>query len=1103
MASSPNTMSPSRNSISNWFKLLKKDSSNDITSPTSSTFNNINNASHLDLNDTSSLPNNNSNSYLSYNLPDINISNANSTPSIQPASNTIDHNIKLNLPSPINIMHNNSSSSNTNNNSNNHPPSSRKNSNPLSLNILSPTKSIIPQNNYAQQLSTSPTPTSTPSRPFLGFKSRSSHSFRPLSQFLDSSSNFLQDPLHSHDNLTSPTNSNMDDSSKEKLRSHRDSFLQQRQLDAIGNSSIFGCDIKTSTKLAFGTIYISADVQKDDNDNNVAYGKVPLVIVSCGSFLKANALNVEGIFRLSGSNKRVKQLQLIFSTPPDYGAKIDWDGYTVHDAASLLRRYLGSLSEPLIPYSLYDAFRNPLIEKKELYQYLKEKDVKDGSYVKPDKPMRRLIINQRRQILKEYALLFQKLPPIQHRVLFYLVDMLAMFNLRSDKNRMPAKNLAAIFQPSILFHQDHDMNPDEYASNSLVIEFMITYSHKILVNVNNEASLLSKDTTPPTTYNTTPKDSKLSKCLKDLKDTDDDDDDASEKKIESPLPPPPLTTGRRESRTLSRLGSDNCEKIEEEEVDESADITHNDSLATTEFNDSSEYIKPSIIVESNIVSQHLSTSPSRTMHISTASSPLKGSPLKNVFNPSNEKTKLSDLEAPVTLFSSPRAIRARPHSKSLSIVPHSEVVRIPGVLYSSSSSSNPSNLKTTGSNQLDDSLTRIISNQSGLSSLASENTDITGTAVAHQNSLNIDTALANSSANNLIKELGLSQPDLIQSDSARMNNMMSIESTSHSGSSINVEGSSNRLENTDDPKFNVNTNNIDIPNYIPPITPTTEKTIARGKTLVESHMDGSETNILKLDKDTPNFDKIDSKEDFYSLPDEKRSNISTTSAFESDSMLDNNEDTGKSSNSLPFSFQPSMLQGHQSSEEMNLSTSNRITATTVLTPIVVTPTKNNSPNNHVNNNDNNNELIDFKMIQYSHPDVVNDPSTLRKTATTPSIGNTTASINDEADGIDNNHSIKKRSNSAHVSDDKRNIQNTANNNNNKNTNKSSGLFSMVATHIPSTNLNKNITPTTIESSKVGTREKDKEKEKEKEKERANKEKRTWFDKLRPRSNTKK
>ncbi|OZJ03423.1 hypothetical protein BZG36_03582, partial [Bifiguratus adelaidae] len=113
----------------------------------------------------------------------------------------------------------------------------------------------------------------------------------------------------------------------------------------------------------------------DDTTGQQCYGFVPIIVGKCGSFLKdqggfeamsaapnltahSPGIYTEGIFRLSGSAKRIAQLQTIFNTPPHYGANFDWTGFTVHDAANVLRRYLNYLPIPVVTFELYDDFRN-------------------------------------------------------------------------------------------------------------------------------------------------------------------------------------------------------------------------------------------------------------------------------------------------------------------------------------------------------------------------------------------------------------------------------------------------------------------------------------------------------------------------------------------------------------------------------------------------------------------------------------------------------------------------------------------------------------------------------------------------------------------------
>lgn len=102
---------------------------------------------------------------------------------------------------------------------------------------------------------------------------------------------------------------------------------------------------------------ISYPAANSDNQPYI-YGYIPIIVAKAGMLLKSRALHTQGIFRVSGSTKRINQLQAIFDTDASgYGKNLDWGekggleggGYTVHDAASVLRRYLNMM--PVCPYS--------------------------------------------------------------------------------------------------------------------------------------------------------------------------------------------------------------------------------------------------------------------------------------------------------------------------------------------------------------------------------------------------------------------------------------------------------------------------------------------------------------------------------------------------------------------------------------------------------------------------------------------------------------------------------------------------------------------------------------------------------------------------------
>ena len=183
------------------------------------------------------------------------------------------------------------------------------------------------------------------------------------------------------------------------------------------------------------------------------------------------ATDVEGIFRLSGSAKRIKDLQGVFNSPDRYGKGLDWTGYTVHDAANILRRYLNQLPEPIVPLEFYERFREPLRS----YQ---SRPTENGEAHSID-----MSVDQHGSAVVAYQKLITELPPLNRQLLLYILDLLAVFASKSDLNRMTAANLAAIFQPGIISHPNHDMAPTEYRLSQDVLIFLIENQDNFLIGM--------------------------------------------------------------------------------------------------------------------------------------------------------------------------------------------------------------------------------------------------------------------------------------------------------------------------------------------------------------------------------------------------------------------------------------------------------------------------------------------------------------------------------------------------------------------------------------------------------------------------------------------
>lgn len=214
--------------------------------------------------------------------------------------------------------------------------------------------------------------------------------------------------------------------------------------DDSPKGGVFGIPLTMSIKYAKTTVgYVD-----EDNVKHTKAGAIPIVVAKCGSYLKKNALETEGIFRISGSVKRVNALEFQFDqSSSSYGLDLNWEGYTVHDAASLLRRYLNKLPDPVIPFAYYQEFRDVM---------------SNNTY------------RDTEQRIEEFQKLIQSLPPPHQHLLLYLLDTLNLFSINAAETKMDIPNLAAVFCPGILRHPDHN-NPIQYKISQYVIEFLIEF----------------------------------------------------------------------------------------------------------------------------------------------------------------------------------------------------------------------------------------------------------------------------------------------------------------------------------------------------------------------------------------------------------------------------------------------------------------------------------------------------------------------------------------------------------------------------------------------------------------------------------------------------
>lgn len=228
-------------------------------------------------------------------------------------------------------------------------------------------------------------------------------------------------------------------------------------------TGIFGVPLVQS--ITYANVAISLF---DEDGKGCIYGYIPIITAQCGVFLKEKGTDVESVFQTPGSMLHIKELKRIFETPPRYGKGLDWNGYTIHDAANVFRLYLEELPEPVIPLQAYEDWRDVAIGT--FHGKLEAYTSDDSS-------------SKARPLIRRYQVLVTELAPLNRQLLLYLLDILAVFAANSDINQATVAVLASIFQPVILAHPFHDSGRAENDLNKDILEFLIYHQDYFLIGM--------------------------------------------------------------------------------------------------------------------------------------------------------------------------------------------------------------------------------------------------------------------------------------------------------------------------------------------------------------------------------------------------------------------------------------------------------------------------------------------------------------------------------------------------------------------------------------------------------------------------------------------
>ncbi|ACY70540.1 hypothetical protein DVIR88_6g0077 [Drosophila virilis] len=223
-----------------------------------------------------------------------------------------------------------------------------------------------------------------------------------------------------------------------------------------GASSDYTINLQKSASLSmqmsrsqFDMRNIEVDIDRIlfEGSKNSFMSNVPMFIIICIEYLEEHGLQKVGLFRVSTSQKRVKQLREQFDKNCNMCIP---DNTCPHDVATLLKEFLRDLPEPLLCKRLYSTF----LETQR--------------------------IRNRRLQLEAISHLIKLLPVVHRDTLYVLLKFLGNVAAHCDDicspdgtiqmngNKMDSNNLSTVFAPNIL--RDYMPKTAEYKEHGNMVD---------------------------------------------------------------------------------------------------------------------------------------------------------------------------------------------------------------------------------------------------------------------------------------------------------------------------------------------------------------------------------------------------------------------------------------------------------------------------------------------------------------------------------------------------------------------------------------------------------------------------------------------------------
>lgn len=155
------------------------------------------------------------------------------------------------------------------------------------------------------------------------------------------------------------------------------------------------------------------------NQQQLNQDNVPVVLDKCINFIYAHGIMTEGIYRRSGSSSAVVKLLEAFRRDA-WATQITKDSYSEHDVATVLRRFLRDLPDPLFPSKIHNQLCSTID--------LSSDDEK----------------------VTTYGNLLTNLDTVTTATLHRILEHLHCITQKSSKNLMTIDNISAIWGPTLM-----------------------------------------------------------------------------------------------------------------------------------------------------------------------------------------------------------------------------------------------------------------------------------------------------------------------------------------------------------------------------------------------------------------------------------------------------------------------------------------------------------------------------------------------------------------------------------------------------------------------------------------------------------------------------